>query len=121
MFTAIWQPRETAETRARASRPRMHKSCLSSECTSADWEPGSLGSDNAYFPGNGAPSRISSVARRTTNHIAGFEIAHHLDEIAVGRTLFHIHPLGFAIASANYEGALGGGDHGGLGDEQRRP
>ena len=50
-------------------------------------------------------------------HVAGLQIPDDLDVIAVGGTLFHVYPLGLAIAIADDEGAFRRGDDAGLGDE----
>src|ERR1039458_3850018 len=123
--TALKQPRKAAPVKARGSLSRkMFAGCSYSACPSADSESGPSDIDaalpHAWFLFRGQRRAVADfVGGAAHHHVAGFEIAHDLDVIAIGRALFHVHPLRLAIAGADYESALGGGDHAGLGDEQR--
>ena len=62
------------------------------------------------------------LVRSAPDHpVPGLKTSGCLHQVALTRTLSHIHPLGVPVPVPDNEGALGGGHHAGLGNKERRP
>ena len=78
-----------------------------------------VSSDKERLLGRKKSAVAQFVGAAADHFVAGMEVAHHFDEVAVGRAFSNVHPFGSSTAIANDEGALGGRDHAGLGNEKR--